>query len=85
METDQAGLDLVRRIRSELRNRQMRIILRTGEPGQVPEEKVIVDFDINGYKEKTELTAQRLFTTVYSALRSYRDITIIERNKLGLE
>lgn len=85
METDQAGLDLVRRIRTELCNRQVRIILRTGEPGQAPEEKVIVDFDINGYKEKTELTAQRLFTTVYSALRSYRDITIIERNKRGLE
>ena len=85
METDQAGLDLVRRIRAELKNRQVRIILRTGEPGQAPEEKVIVDFDINGYKEKTELTAQRLFTTVYSALRSYRDITVIERNKRGLE
>jgi response regulator RpfG family c-di-GMP phosphodiesterase len=85
METDQAGLDLVRKIRTDLRNRQVRIILRTGEPGQAPEEKVIVDFDINGYKEKTELTAQRLFTTVYSALRSYRDITIIERNKRGLE
>lgn len=85
METDQAGLDLVRRVRTELCNRQVRIILRTGEPGQAPEERVIVDFDINGYKEKTELTAQRLFTTVYSALRSYRDISIIERNKRGLE
>lgn len=85
METDQAGLELVRQIREQLRNHLVRIILRTGEPGQAPEEKVIVDFDINGYKEKTELTAQRLFTTVYSALRSYRDITIIERNKRGLE
>jgi response regulator RpfG family c-di-GMP phosphodiesterase len=85
METDQAGLELVRKIREQLRNHLVRIILRTGEPGQAPEEKVIVDYDINGYKEKTELTAQRLFTTVYSALRSYRDITIIERNKRGLE
>ncbi len=85
METDHAGLELARAIREDLRNHQVRIVLRTGEPGQAPEERVIVDYDINGYKEKTELTAQRLFTTVYAALRSYRDISVIERNKRGLE
>lgn len=85
MESDTAGLELVDRIRNEVGNQQVRIILRTGQPGQAPEEEVIVRYDINGYKEKTELTAQRLFTTVYAALRSYRDIMIIERNKRGLE
>lgn len=85
MESDRAGLELVDVIRNELGNQQVRIILRTGQPGQAPEEEVIVRYDINGYKEKTELTAQKLFTTVYAALRSYRDITIIERNKRGLE
>ncbi|MDX1572041.1 MAG: DUF3369 domain-containing protein, partial [Xanthomonadales bacterium] len=85
MESDRAGLELVDVIRNDLGNQQVRIILRTGQPGQAPEEEVIVRYDINGYKEKTELTAQKLFTTVYSALRSYRDITIIERNKKGLE
>ncbi|MEM9301774.1 MAG: DUF3369 domain-containing protein [Pseudomonadota bacterium] len=85
MESDRAGLDLVDRIRNEIGNNRVRIILRTGQPGQAPEEEVIVRYDINGYKEKTELTAQKLFTTVYSALRSYRDIMIIERNKRGLE
>ena len=85
MESDRAGLDLVDWVRNELNNNQVRIILRTGQPGQAPEEEVIVRYDINGYKEKTELTAQKLFTTAYSALRAYRDITIIERNKRGLE
>ena len=61
METGQAGLELVEIIRSELGNRMVRIILRTGQPGQAPEREVITRYDINDYKHKTELTAQKLF------------------------
>src|SRR5205085_2233833 len=57
METDDAGLGLVDYIRNELKNETVRIILRTGQPGQAPERQVIVDYDINDYKAKTELTA----------------------------
>ncbi|MCB1609005.1 MAG: DUF3369 domain-containing protein [Xanthomonadales bacterium] len=85
METDQAGLDLVRFIREELQNKFIRIVLRTGQPGQAPEHEVIANYDINDYKDKTELTAQKLRTTVYATLRAYRDIMFIERNKRGLE
>lgn len=85
METDHAGLDLVHKIRDELKNRVLRIVLRTGQPGQAPEERIIVDYDINDYKAKTELTATKLKTTIYAALRSYRDLMIIERNRCGLE
>ncbi|MBP2227571.1 signal transduction histidine kinase [Azospirillum agricola] len=85
METEDAGLRLVRHIRDELGNRRMRIILRTGQPGQAPERDVIVGYDINDYKAKSELTAQRLFTTLVSALRAWRDIVTIERNRQGLE
>ncbi len=74
METDHAGLDCARQIRDDLGNEAVRIILRTGQPGQAPEEDVILAFDINDYRAKTELTTQRLFTTVVSALRGYRDI-----------
>ncbi|QJE74280.1 diguanylate cyclase [Aerophototrophica crusticola] len=84
METEDAGLRLVRTIRDELKNHAVRIILRTGQPGQAPEERVIVDYDINDYKAKTELTAQKLFTTVIAALRSFADITAIEANRRGL-
>src|SRR3954451_20592408 len=66
-------------------NQFTRIVLRTGQPGQAPEKTVITDYDINDYKEKTELTSQKLFTTMMSALRSYRDIMVIENNKIGLE
>jgi response regulator RpfG family c-di-GMP phosphodiesterase len=85
MEEEDSGLKLVRYIREELKNDLVRIILRTGQPGQAPEKRVIVDYDINDYKEKTELTSQKLFTTMVASIRSYRDITIINNNKKGLE
>lgn len=84
METDHAGLDTARYIRETLKNRFVRIVLRTGQPGQAPERDVIRDYDINDYKEKTELTAKKLYTVVYSALRSYRDLNTIEANRRGL-
>ncbi|MBY6265861.1 DUF3369 domain-containing protein [Azospirillum sp. 412522] len=85
METEDAGLQLVHHIREELRNRNVRIILRTGQPGQAPERAVILDYDINDYKAKTQLTAQQLFTTTVAALRSYEDIVAIDANRRGLE
>jgi CheY-like chemotaxis protein len=85
METDHAGLDVVRYIREELKNKFVRIILRTGQPGQAPEKKVIIEYDINDYKTKEELTSNKLFTAVTSALRSCRDMNVIERNRKGLE
>ncbi|MCP5014668.1 MAG: DUF3369 domain-containing protein [Ketobacter sp.] len=85
METDHAGLDLVTWIRRELRNTQTRLVLRTGQPGQAPEHQVIEDYDINDYKDKTELTDIKMKTLMYAALRSYRDIITIERSRRGLE
>lgn len=85
MEKDNSGLELVRFIRDELKNKFIRIILRTGQPGQAPEEEVIVNYDINDYKMKTELTLQKLLTTIVSALRSYSNIMELELNRRGLE
>lgn len=85
METDAAGLDLVEFIRNELRNETVRIILRTGQPGQAPERRVIVDYDINDYKAKTELTADKLFTSLTAALRSYQQLERMVQTRRGLE
>lgn len=85
MEEDTSGLDVVKYIRNQLQNRLVRIIMRTGQPGQAPERRVTIEYDINDYKEKTELTAQKLFTTVIASLRAYRDLKIIEQHKQGLE
>ncbi len=85
METEDAGLLLVRSIRQDLNNKAVRIILRTGQPGQSPEEQVIIDYDINDYKAKSELTSQKLFTTVIASLRAYETIMSLEKTRLGLE
>ncbi|MBF0224286.1 MAG: DUF3369 domain-containing protein [Desulfobacterales bacterium] len=85
METDNAGLMVAKAIREELKNKFVRIVLRTGQPGKAPETNVIMEYDINEYKEKTELTTQKLFTTITSALRSYRDLKIIDKNRRALE
>ena len=85
METDHAGLDLARWIREELQDPYVRLILRTGQPGQAPEREVITNYDINDYKEKTELTATKLYTLICASLRSYRDMVALYRNKIGLE
>lgn len=85
METEEAGLEVVKYIRDILDNQIVRIILRTGQPGQVPEDVVIVSYDINDYKTKTELTNKKLFTTVVTALRAFRSLTQIEASKSELE
>lgn len=74
METDDAGLRLARRIREEFANSDTRLILRTGQPGQAPVRDVIVNYDINDYKSKTELTSEKLFITIITGLRSYDNI-----------
>ncbi|WP_051176943.1 sensor histidine kinase [Halodesulfovibrio aestuarii] len=84
MEDNHAGLDVAKRIREDLNNPFTRIILRTGQPGQAPENKVISELDINDYKQKAELTAQKLFVTVTTALRSFRDLKTIETNRKRL-
>ncbi|ACL56254.1 ATP-binding response regulator [Methylobacterium nodulans] len=85
METEDAGLRLVDFIRRELRDETVRIILRTGQPGQAPERRVIVDYDINDYKAKTELTADKLFTSLTAALRAYQQLKRLEETRRGLE
>ncbi len=85
METDDAGLVVAKRIRQEFGNGLVRIVLRTGQPGQAPEGTVVVDYDINDYKAKTELTTQKLFTTVVTALRAFGHLTMIEAHRREIE
>lgn len=85
MEDENAGLDLIREIRKTMGNSMVRIILRTGHPGQAPEENVTIEYDINDYREKNELTSQKLKTSVITALRSYRDLTLIDQHRRGLK
>ncbi len=78
METDDAGFQVVKHVRDILNNKRVRIILRTGQAANIPEEKVIREYDINDYKTKTELTRSKLVTTLIAAIRSYEQICLLE-------
>ena len=81
MESDDAGLKFVQILREDMDERAVRIILRTGQPGIAPERRVIVDYDINDYKSKTELSTDKLFVATIGALRAYEDLRTIEELK----
>jgi len=85
MEFEQAGLDLVRHIRDELHNDLVQIVLVTGQPGYAPQRKVITDYAINGYRLKSELTADKIFVSVYSALRTYQAMKNLDRQREELQ
>jgi CheY-like chemotaxis protein len=84
MESDDAGLRVVRFTRDKLGNQSTRIILRTGQPGQAPEHDLIVEYDINDYKSKTELTLSKLYTMMVSSLRSFEQIQALQTNRHAL-
>jgi len=85
MESDQAGLKLLHYVRRSLGNDLTRLVLRTGQPGEAPEESIIFEYDLNDYKDKSELTATRLKTLLLTALRSYRDIISLDRGRRSIK
>ncbi|RKZ62976.1 MAG: hypothetical protein DRQ99_17840 [Candidatus Parabeggiatoa sp. nov. 3] len=84
METDDAGLQLVDFIRNELKYSLIRLIIRTGQPGMAPEQEVIDRYDIDDYKNKTELKADKLYSTMRLALKSYQALSILDMSLKGL-
>ncbi len=84
METQEAGLAFVQYIREEIRNKAVRIVILTGQPGEAPTESIVVQYDINDYKTKVELTQPKLFTTLVSSLRAYRDLLALEQSHQDL-
>lgn len=85
METDNAGLELVKYIRETLQNHFVQIILRTGQAGYAPEKEVISRYEINDYKNKAELTEQKLFTVITANLRAYYNLINLESLRQNLE
>lgn len=85
METSDAGLLVARQIRDQLHNQLVRIVLRTGQPGQALEHSIILDYDINDFWCKTDLTTRKLFTTVISSLRAYAGLEEAHRHTVALQ
>ncbi len=84
METADAGLMLARQVREQLHNDLVRIVLRTGQPGQALEHSIIVDYDINDFWCKADLTTRKLFTTVISSLRAYATLEAAAAERAAL-
>ncbi len=78
METSDAGFRVIKQVRKVMGNRSIQIVVRTGQPGEAPEESVVLDYDINDYKTKLELTQQKLFTTLVTGLRAYQMMCELE-------
>lgn len=85
MESEHAGLDLVQFIRKQLSNDFIRIILRTGQPGQAPEMEVMERFKIDDYRLKTELTQDKLSAVLLASIRTYEAILKVENYRQSLE
>lgn len=81
METDHAGLELVHFIREELGDEDNQIVLRTGQPGKAPEKSVVLNYGINGYFLKTEITAQKLHSIIISSLRNFQHIKNVKQSR----
>lgn len=79
METDDAGLNLINYIRDELEDSLIRIVVRTGQPGMFSEKEIIEQYDIDAYKNKAELSADRLYFTVRLLLKIYRHLLLLEK------
>lgn len=85
MERDDSGLEVANFIRNDLDNELIRIIVRTGQPGIVPEEDVVGSYDVNDYREKTELTDSKFKSAVTMALRSHADLMSLDSFRALLE
>jgi CheY-like chemotaxis protein len=83
METDRAGLELVRHIRDVLQNHVTRIVLRTGAAGEMQPLAVVDQYEIDDFRNKTDLTFERLAVLVKTALRTYGLIRGMERELSG--
>ncbi len=78
METSDAGLRVIEQVRDVMGNRSIQIVVRTGQPGEAPEESVVLNYAVNDYKTKIELTQQKLFTTLVTGLRAHQTICELE-------
>ena len=78
METSTAGLDLVNYIRNEQKNHLIRLVIRTSQLDEYPAIKVIQRYDIDDFMDKAVVSKDRLYATVRSSLRHYKQTIELE-------
>ena len=70
MESPDAGLRAVTNIRETLGLHDLKIIIRTGQPGHAPEQEIRREYAIDGYAKKAELTRSLLREVIASVLQA---------------
>jgi len=82
MESYDSGFKVVQYIREVLKNKMVRIIIRTGQAGLISEKDAVVEYDINDYTDKTNLNSLELFSKVVLSIRTYEElVTLYNENK----
>lgn len=81
MDTPKSGLEITKYIRDKLKNKNIRIILRTGYPGKLGANKDIIEkYEIDDFKEKTELTHDKLLNVLITSIRTYKRLIKMKNN-----
>ncbi len=78
METSSAGLDFVNYIRNELKEKLIRLVIRTSEVDNYPAIDIIQEYDINDFLDKTNAAPERIFTTIRSCIKQYEQLEELE-------
>lgn len=81
MQESESGLTFVKYLRETLKNHSIQIIIFTeknypAHPGL--KNNIVLDYDIDDYIEKTDITPEKIFSIVVMALRSFQHLTQIE-------
>lgn len=79
------GLKLTKYIREVVENSMVRIVLMTSQGSSALQKDAILNYDINGYEEKTDILTKKLHTVVASTLRYYKDLLQLNNNKMAME
>lgn len=85
LESDEAGLKVARRIRSELKNDRVRIVFFTEQNGSTSEQDAIQNYGINECRSKPEMTAERLHSIVQASLSTYETVVELATTNQQLE
>lgn len=76
------GQSLIPFIRHTAGMRSTQIVLRTGQPDQIPDLETLLQYDVHDYRTKSELTQDRWQSLVVKALHSYQQHCALEATLL---
>ncbi|MCB1954441.1 MAG: EAL domain-containing protein [Rhodocyclaceae bacterium] len=85
METEDAGLRLVKGVRETLGLFEPRIVLLTGQPGFAPVSRIMEEYDLNDYCLKSDLARRGLKQVLTGAIRGYKQLRDLATARKGLQ